>query len=83
VRDTPPDKLNAPYRHLVTFDYSVPYHKWWLLFFSLIRDFVVLPNEGDHTLMLCKAYLHFAEGVDVFYCYFLLGHRQEIRYLPW
>lgn len=83
VRDTPTTKLNAPYRNLVTFDYSVPYHKWYLQFFMLIRDFVVLPNEDDHSLMLCKAYLRFSENFHIFYCYFLLGHRQEIRYLPW
>ena len=83
VKDEPPTKLNAPYRHLVTFSYDVPYHKWYLIFFSLIRDFVVLPNPGDHNLLLCKAYLHFSNSFNVFYCYFLLGHKQPIRYLPW
>jgi hypothetical protein len=83
VKDTPESKLNAPYRHLVTFSYDVAWHKWYLVFFSLIRDFVVLPNEGDHSLMLCKAYLRFSESINIFYCYFLLGHEQEIRYLPW
>jgi hypothetical protein len=83
VSDEPVDKLNAPYRHLVTFNYDVPYHKWYLRFFAIIRDFVVLPNEGDHSLMLCKAYLHLGTNFNIFYCYFLLGHRQEIRYLPW
>jgi hypothetical protein len=83
VKDDPPTKLNEPYRHLATFNYSVPYHKWYLSFFALIRDFVVLPNEGDHSLMLCKAYLHFSDNINIFYCYFLLGHKQEIRYLPW
>ncbi len=83
VKDEPVTKLNAPYRHLVTFDYNVPYHKWNLIFFKVIRDFVVLPNPGDHSLMLCKAYLRISDPINIFYCYFLLGHRQEIRYLPW
>jgi len=83
VKDEPLDKLNAPYRHLVTFNYDVPFHKWYLRFFAMIRDFVVLPNEGDYSLMLCKAYLHLGKNTNLFYCYFLLGHRQEIRYLPW
>jgi hypothetical protein len=83
VKDEPPSKLSMPYSQLATFDYSVPYHKWYLSFFSVIRDFVVCPNEGDHSLILCKAYLHFSPSFNMFYCYFLLGHRQEIRYLPW
>lgn len=83
VKDEPPTRLNAPYRHLATFDYAVPYHKWYLSFFKLIKDFVVLPNEGDHSLMLCKAYLHFSTNFNVLYCYFLLGHRLKVQYLPW
>lgn len=83
VKDEPPTKLNAPYQHLVTFSYDVPYHKWYLIFFSTIRDFVVLPNPGDHSLLLCKAYIRFSDSLSIFYCYFLLGHRQPIRYLPW
>ena len=83
VKDEPETKLNHPYRHLVSFNYKVPFHKWYLIFFATIRDFVVLPNEGDHSLMLCKAYIRFSDNFSFFYCYFLLGHRQEIRYLPW
>ena len=50
----------------------------------MIRDFVVLPNPGDHGLMLCKAYLQFGfKWANVFYCYFLLGHREEIEFEPW
>ena len=75
--------INKPYRHLASFSYDVPFHKWYLIFFATIRDFVVLPNPGDNSLMLCKAYIRFTDNVSVFYCYFLLGHRQEIRYLPW
>ena len=83
VKDEPPHKLYQPYMHLAHFNYRVPFHKLQLSFFSVIRDFVVLPNEGDHSLMLCKAYLHFTENFNIFYCYFLLGHRQQIQYLPW
>lgn len=83
VKDEPHHKLYEPYMHLAHFNYEVPFHKWYLGFFRVIRDFVVLPNEGDHSLMLCKAYLHFTENFNIFYCYFLLGHRQPIHYLPW
>jgi hypothetical protein len=47
----------------------------------VIRDFVVLPNPGDHGLLLGKAYLKL--GLSVFYSYFLLGHRQKIAFEPW
>ncbi|MDO6433666.1 hypothetical protein Q4E93_23850 [Flavitalea sp. BT771] len=83
ARDQPVTKLSTPYLHLATFDYTVPFHKWYLIFFSVIKDFVVCPNEGDNSLMLCKAYLHFSDSFNVFYCYFILGHRYKIRYLPW
>jgi hypothetical protein len=32
--------------------------------------------------MLCKAYFQ-VSFLHVFYCYFLLGHRQEIEHEPW
>ena len=83
VKDEPPHKLYQPYMHLAHFNYKIPFHKWYLSFFSVIRDFVVLPNEGDHSLMLCKAYLYFTNDFSLFYCYFLLGHPQKIQYLPW
>ena len=84
VKDEPYHKLYQPYKHLAHFDYNINgFHKLTLSFFRVIRDFVVLPNEGDHSLMLCKAYLHFTESFNIFYCYFLLGHRKEIHYLPW
>jgi hypothetical protein len=69
--------------HLAHFNYDLPIHKLTLSFFRVIRDFVVLPNEDDHSLMLCKAYLRISENINIFYCYFLLGHPEEIRYLPW
>lgn len=83
VKNEPYHKLYQPYLHLAHFNYDIPLHKFHLSFFRVIRDFVVLPNPGDHSLMLCKAYLHITEDINIFYCYFLLGHRQEIKYLPW
>lgn len=84
VKDVPPAKLNEPYRHLAYFNYDIPrMHKWYLSFFKVIRDFVVLPNPGDHSLLLCKAYLRVFPFLNIFYCYFQLGHREKIKYLPW
>jgi hypothetical protein len=42
----------------------------------VIRDFVVLPNAGDHGLVLGKAYLEL--GLRIFYSYFVLGYREPI-----
>ena len=84
MADEPPEKLYRPYRHAGHFNYNVPLNKWRNLPFRVIRDFVVLPNPGDHGLMLCKAYLQFGfKWANVFYCYFLLGHREEIEFEPW
>jgi hypothetical protein len=84
VLNEPPAKLNERYINLGYFDYDIPHmHKWYLSFFKVIRDFVVLPNEGDNTLLLCKAYLRVFPFLNIFYCYFQLGRREEIKYLPW
>lgn len=83
VKDEPPQPLYEGYKQAGHFNYNVPMDTGFNLIFRVIRDFVVLPNDGDHTLMLCKAYLQFSTSINVFYCYFLLGHRQEIKYLPW
>ena len=84
VADEPPEPLYKPYRHAGHFNYDVPINTWRNLPFRVIRDFVVLPNPGDHDLMLCKAYLQFGfRWANVFYCYFLLGHREEIEFEPW
>ena len=41
-------------------------------------------EPGRPRLMLCKAYLQFGfKWANVFYCYFLLGHREEIEFEPW
>ena len=69
VKDEPPTKLYEPYMHLAHFNYDISgFHKWYLSFFRVIRDFVVCPNPGDNTLMLCKAYLR----VISLFKYFLL-----------
>lgn len=84
VKDEPPIKLYRPYTHLAHFNYNISgMHKIYHSFFRVIRDFVVLPNKDDHSLMLCKAYLRIFPFLNIFYCYFLLGHREKIKYLPW
>ncbi len=82
VSDEKPRRLSRPYRHLGYFNYNVPLNGLRNFFFRVIRDFVALPNPGDHSLMLCKAYLRFGP-LNVFYCYFLLGHRRRIEHEPW
>lgn len=81
----PPQPLYKPYQHLGHFNYNLAdMNTGFNIFFRVIRDFVVLPNEGDHSLMLCKAYLQFFfPWANIFYCYFLLGHHQKIEHLPW
>jgi hypothetical protein len=63
------------------FDYNVSINTWLNLPFRVIRDYVVLPNPGDHDLLLGKAYLKL--GPSIFYSYFLLGHREKIAFEPW
>lgn len=84
VADEPSQRLYEPYRHLSSFDYNVSVNTGRNLIFRMIRDVVVLPNPGDHSLMLCKAYFQIGfRWLNVFYCYFLLGHREEIEFEPW
>lgn len=84
VRDEPPQSLNRPYRHRGHLNYNVPMNTRLNLPFRVIRDFAVLPNPDDHRLILCKADFQLGfRWLDLFYCYFLLGHRQEIEFEPW
>jgi len=83
VQDEPPQKFFRPYEHLGYFNYNLPENKGIYLFFRTIRDFIVLPNRDDHSLILCKAYVHIAPGLNFFYCYFMLGHREPIAFAPW
>lgn len=82
--DEPPQRLYKPYLHTGHFNYNVPVNTWLNFPFRVIRDFVVLPNPGDHELMLCKAYFQLGfRWLNLFYCYFLLGHRETIEFEPW
>jgi hypothetical protein len=57
-------------------DYNVDLNTGRNLPLRVIRDFVVLPDAGDHGLALGKAYLKL--GLRIFYSYFVLGHREPI-----
>jgi hypothetical protein len=46
-----------PEGRMVRFDYNVKQNSGLNLFLRGIQDFVVLPNPGDHTLMLGRAHL--------------------------
>ncbi|MGH2762592.1 MAG: hypothetical protein ACRDLD_08460 [Thermoleophilaceae bacterium] len=84
IKDEPPQRLYRPYTHAGHFNYNVELNTWRNLPFRVIRDMVVLPNPGDHSLMLCKAYFQLGfRWLNLFYCYFLLGHRREIEHEPW
>jgi hypothetical protein len=84
IRDEPPQRLYSRYPHAGCFDYNVDLNTWHNLPFRVIRDIVVLPNPGDHSLLLARAYFQLGfPWLNVFYCYFLLGHRQEIEHEPW
>lgn len=83
VKDEPIQHLYQPYNHLAVFNYKVVQPKWYQGFFRVIRDFIVLPNEADQSLLLGKAYLQFSASIRIFCCYFLLGHPQKINYKPW
>jgi hypothetical protein len=70
------------YEHLALFNYKVPINKWHMSFFKVIRDFIVLPNENDHGLLLGKAYLQLWGKTRIACCYFLLGHPEKIQFIP-
>jgi hypothetical protein len=83
IKDEPPQRLYERYQHAGHFNYKVSINTGLNFPFRVIRDMVVLPNPGDHELMLCKAYFQFGfKWLNLFYCYFLLGHREEIRFEP-
>ena len=84
TRDEPNlDRQFAPYLHTAHFNYDLADLNTGLnVVFRPVRDFVVLPNPGDHSLMLCKAFFHLGPQIDLFYCYFLLGHREKVTFFP-
>ncbi|MGO9480372.1 MAG: hypothetical protein ACLP05_01145 [Candidatus Kryptoniota bacterium] len=84
VKDEPPGKLNQRYINLGYFNYDIRrMDRWYCIYFKVIRDFLVLPNAGDNSLLLGKTYLRIFPSLDIFACYFQLGHREEIQYPPW
>jgi hypothetical protein len=84
ISEESPQPLYRRYPNAGHFNYDVDVNTWRNLPLRVIRDFVVLPNPGDHGLMLCKAYFQLGfRWLNLFYCYFLLGHRQQIEHEPW
>jgi hypothetical protein len=84
LRDEPARRVYSPYLHAGHFNYNVGINTWRNLPLRVIRDIVVLPNPGDHSLVLGKAYLQLGfRSLTFFYSYFLLGHRQAIEHEPW
>lgn len=76
------DRRFDPYRHLIGLDYNVGLNPKWNLIIRAIYDFVGLPNEGDYSVLLGKAYLRILPSLSVFACYFVLGHREPYHSSP-
>ncbi len=76
AKDEPLREVLAPYRHLLYFNYDIDLNPRWNLVMRSIRDYVGLPNAGDHSLLLGKAYLRIAPRLHLFASYFILGHPQ-------
>lgn len=64
----------SAYRHLAYFNYDIDLNPRWNITMRSIRDYVGLPNPGDHSLLLGKAYLQVAPRLAIFASYFVLGH---------
>jgi len=77
VKDEPPSEVSAPYAHLLYFNYDIALNPRWNVPMRSIRDYVGLPNAGDHSLLLGKAYLRTAPRLHLFASYFILGHPQR------
>ena len=78
AKDEPLQKYSAPYRHLVYFNYDIDLNPRWNVPMRSIRDYVGLPNEGDYSLLLGKAYLRIAPRLHIFASYFILGHPKAL-----
>jgi hypothetical protein len=78
VKDEPLQKYSARYRHLAYFNYNIDLNPRWNVAMRSIRDYVGLPNAGDHSLLLGKAYLQLAPRLTLFASYFVLGHPQTV-----
>jgi hypothetical protein len=78
AKDETPSLVSASYKHLVYFNYNIDLNPRWNVPMRSIRDYVGLPNEGDHSLLLGKAYLRIAPRLHIFASYFILGHPQTL-----
>ena len=84
VKDEPYQKLFKPYMHTALVDYNISENTGFINRMSkMIRDFIVTPNEGDHSLLLSKAFFQFAPWLTIWHSFFILGKRQEIEFKPW
>jgi hypothetical protein len=85
ANDEPRRPPYRDYTNAALFDYNVDLNNTLRnIPLRVIRDIVVLPNPGDHELMLGKAYLQLGfRWINVFYTYFVLGHRERIEHEPW
>jgi hypothetical protein len=73
AKDEPLQKHFAPYRRLAYFNYNIDLNPRWNIPMRSIRDYVGLPNAGDHSLLLGKAYVQLAPQLTIFASYFILG----------
>ena len=78
AKDEPAQKRSAAYGHLAYFNYDIDLNLRWNVIMRSIRDYVGLPNAGDHSLLLGKAYLQLTPWLTIFASYFVLGHPQTV-----
>lgn len=78
VKDELLQKYSAPYQRLAYFNYNIDLNPRWNVAMRSIRDYVGLPNAGDHSLLLGKAYLQLAPRLHILASYFILGHPQTL-----
>ncbi len=78
VKDEPAREVWASYAHLAYINYNIDLNPRWNVPVRSIRDYVGLPNAGDHSLLLGKAYLWIAPRLHLFASYFILGHPQTL-----
>ncbi len=78
AKDEPAREVWAAYAHLAYLNYNIDLNPRWNVPMRSIRDYVGLPNAGDHSLLLGKAYLRIAPGLTLFASYFVLGHPQTL-----
>jgi hypothetical protein len=78
TKDEPAQKRAARYRHLACINYHIDLNPRWNIAVRSIRDYVGLPNAGDHSLLLGKAYLQLMPWLTLFAGYFVLGHPQVL-----